>query len=286
MTDEIPEPLHRQLFSHRRYLGFYAHYAASGLLWSSVNVTSNLCYYYFSGSDNICSNAYNLVAIPFGLKLLFALLLDSYSGPFGAHLRRKFYLCSGWGMVLFLSLLLAMLCSVLSVEVWIGLSLAVQIFAVLADTCADGLCIELGQQLESPFHRGQVLSTGQRVRFLFTTVGALLQATLFNGPSSNPPDCQDAQETFGGCWSWGLDPQQYYGMLFALLFVILLPLAIFVDPTTAASSVAPLKPLTFTEHRALLWQTLCQPTTLQLLVFVSGNNLVSFLSSIVQWDVQ
>jgi hypothetical protein len=68
-----------------------------------------------------------------------------------------------------------------------------------------------------------------------------------------------------------------------------------VDPTTAdtaasssaaSSSAAPLKPLTFTEHRVLLWQTLCQPTTLQLLVFVSGNNLVSFLSSIVQWDVQ
>ena len=292
-TVATPTPLYIQLLS-QRYIAIYGHYAALGLIMSSVNLATNACYYFYDGADNICACAWSLIVIPWGLKLLYAFLIDTYSGPFGESQRRKMYLCLGWCAVLVITLVLSLCAAEISVQVWIGLCLLAQIFTVLADTTVDGLCIQLGQ-LEPLAERGQVLATGQRVKLVFVLLGAFIQAVLVNGPSCNPPHCHEDRPksgTYGGCWSWGLTLPQYYALLFCMLLLMLLPLLVFVDPTFSRpkslrpeASESPL-PVTFDDHQKLLWDTLSQPTTLFLLVFVAGNNLFSQIMSIVQWYVQ
>jgi hypothetical protein len=53
---------------------------------------------------------------------------------------------------------------------------------MIADVPADGYCVELGQ-LESEAERGQILATGQRIRFSFTVLAGAIQALLVNGKS-------------------------------------------------------------------------------------------------------
>lgn len=42
-----------------------------------------------------------------------------------------------------------------------------------------------------------------------------------NGPTTNPSDCQ---VSFNGCWAFGLTVNQYYGLLFAMIFIITIPI--------------------------------------------------------------
>lgn len=280
-----PVPLHVQLLQWK-HLAFYGHYAAVGLIMSTTDLSQNVCFYYFRGPDNVCANSWALVVIPWGLKLPYAILVDCWCGPFGETHRRKFYLCLGWGCSLAIILALALWADS-SVQAWLGLSLLSQVCAVLAVTTQDGLVIELGQ-MESPSERGTVLAMGQRVRYVATLVGSFIQAVLVNGPSCNPPNCEvdrPGGRGFGGCWSWGLTPPQYYGLVFSLLLVLLLPLNVFQDPTCRTGR-PPAVPRTLTEHRCMLWQTLSTPSTLYLLIFVAGTNLFSLLMSIVQWYLQ
>ena len=80
--------------------------------------------------------------------------------------------------------------------------------------------MELGQR-ESPEQRGQILATGQRVRFSFCILAGLIQTVLLNGPTTNDSSCP---QSVTQCWSWGLTINQYYALLFVIVLVLTIPI--------------------------------------------------------------
>ena len=134
------------------YIGLYSHYAAVGINGGIQGLCTNFCYYYFAGDNNVCANSASLIFIPWGFKVFYAMVTDSYR-PFGY--RRKSYMIAGWVGVLACTLVLACASSKLSAETWLAISLVTQAFLMLADVPADGYSVELGH-LEPIEQRGQV----------------------------------------------------------------------------------------------------------------------------------
>jgi hypothetical protein len=146
------------------------------------------------------------------------MITDSFR-PWG--LRRKPYMIIGWIGVLTCLLMLAAFSTILNAMGWILISIASMFFLMIAgefmrlaantvrfvkielcfaDVPADGYCVEIGQ-VEMPHVRGQVLATGQRIRFTCMIFAGLIQALLVNGPTTNAEGCQIS---FSHCWEWGL----------------------------------------------------------------------------------
>jgi hypothetical protein len=75
--------------------------------------------------------------------------------------------------------------------------------------------------MEPPSQRGQILATGQRLRFTFSMIAGLIQTFLLNGKSTSPSDCKIG---ISGCWSFGLTMQGYYGLLFCFTLALVLPI--------------------------------------------------------------
>jgi hypothetical protein len=145
------------------------------------------------------------------------MITDSFR-PWG--LRRKPYMIIGWIGVLTCLLMLAAFSTILNAMGWILISIASMFFLMIAgrmapsdcsalvinklllvtDVPADGYCVEIGQ-VEMPHVRGQVLATGQRIRFTFMIAAGVIQALLVNGPTTNAEGCHIS---FSDCWEWGL----------------------------------------------------------------------------------
>ena len=266
-------PLGPQMFQWN-HLGLYAHYAAVGLNGGIQGLSLNFCYFFFKGESNVCANAPSLIFIAWGFKVFYAMFTDSFR-PFG--MRRKPYMIAGWAMVLLITLIQAFASNSMNARVWLILSILTQIFLMLADVPADGYSVEMGQ-LEKEDERGQILATGQRIRFFVGIIAGIIQATLLNGPDTNHPDCPISA---GKCWSWGLTPNGYYGLLFVLLFMLCIPIYYLEEPS---AKNMPLH--TLAHHKQLLWDTLCNPTTLYLLIFVVGNGALSAMAPITQTYTQ
>jgi len=126
-------------------------------------------------------------------------------------------------------------------------------------------------QYEAEDERGMILSTGQRVRFAFSVAGSFIQTFFVNGPQTNAPDCPIAPAS---CWSWGLTPGGYYGLMFCLTFILFIPILYMKEPD---ATDIPLRSLE--HHRQDLWKTLQSRTTLYLLIFVTGTNTLSSLGA-------
>ena len=242
----------------KHYIGLYAQYAGVGLLYGSTGTLLPFCVYNFNGASNVCSNARNITTFAWNIKIFFAILTDVYR-PFG--MRRKPWMLTGWFMVLLLLLVLACGVQTMDTSVWLVVLLFIQAFVMLSDVPADGYSVELGK-LESLEQRGQILATGQRVRFTFCLVAGLIQTVLLNGPTTNDSDCPISA---GQCWSWGLNINQYYGLLFALVFVLTFPVW-FLKELDATH--IPLH--TFSHFCHEVWLTLQNLTTFYLLIFVVG----------------
>ena len=255
-------------------IGLYSHYAAVGLVYAIAGLCYNFCYYSYDGSDNVCANAQSLIFVSWGFKVFFAMISDSFR-PFGS--RRRFYMIIGWIMVVLLLALLAIFAEGLNVSAWLGISMAVQFFMMMADVPADGYSVEIGQ-LEKQNERGMVLANGQRIRFAFTVLGGLIQSVLVNGPSTNDSDCDIGIEN---CWAWGLTVGQYYMLILVIVIILVIPVLIMRE---LDCSNVPLHSLE--EHASLLWKTLENPTTLYLLIFVAGNGMFSMMAAITTTYVQ
>ena len=199
------------------YIGLYTQYAAVGLLYGSAGTLLPFCVYVFDGPANVCSNSGSIFLFPWSFKLLFAIVTDCYH-PFG--MRRKPWMLLGWICVLIVLFILAVFVQHMSAFTWLLLQLTMQAFMMFSDVPADGYSVELGK-LESPEQRGQVLATGQRIRFCFSLLAGAIQTFLLNGRSTNKANCPIA---FDECWSWGLSIQGYYGLLFAIVTVLVIPI--------------------------------------------------------------
>ena len=55
-------PLLPQMFKWN-YIGLYSHYAGVGFTGGMLAVSSNFCFYYYNGANNVCANASSLMAI-------------------------------------------------------------------------------------------------------------------------------------------------------------------------------------------------------------------------------
>jgi hypothetical protein len=175
---------------------------------------------------------------------------------------------AGFTGVLAVLLFLSIYASELSASTWITTLLAVQAFVMLSDVPADGYSVELGK-LESSEQRGQILATGQRIRFTFCILSGVIQTFLLNGPTTNQSGCPIA---FDQCWSWGLTINQYYGLLFGIVFILSIPIVWLKE-----IDVSHLPRHTFSHFVGELWQTLKNLTTLYLLIFVIGvSSLTNF----------
>ena len=270
------KPLLPQIYSWN-YVGLFAHYAGVGFTGGMLGMSSNFCFYFYKGAPNVCANAGTLIAIPWGFKIFYAIATDSFR-PYGY--RRKLYMLVGWSGVLFFTFLLSVAAAVISAHAWIGISLIIQAFLMLADVPADGYSVEIGQ-LEKPDERGQVLATGQRIRFCCTILGGLIQAFLVNGPTTNPRNCPIQASN---CWAWGFNPNEYYGFILCILFVLVVPIFFLKEPDARNIPIS-----TLADHKKDIWETMQNPTTLYLLIFVSGNNIFSTLgamsTSYIQYNV-
>lgn len=261
----------------KELVGLYCHYAAVGLNGGIQGILSNFCFFYFNGDSNVCGVAYSIVYIPWSFKLFIAMFSDSYR-PFG--LRRKPYMIVGWVGVLLITLIIGIFYTEISVNQYIILGLISQLFLMVADVSADGYSVELGQ-LEAEDQRGQILVTGQRIRFGMTLFAGIIQAVLVNGVTTNAPDCPIS---FLECWSFGLTVGQYYFLTFVVMLTLFIPILFLKEPSTKN---IPLR--NFTHHAHDLWDTLQNKTTLYLLIFVFGTNMLSSLQSVasiyLQYDV-
>jgi hypothetical protein len=242
----------------KEYIGLYCQYASIGLMYGSTGALLPFCVYTFDGESNVCANARNIVTFAWNLKVFYAMVVDSYR-PFG--LRRKPYMIAGWVFVLLLFLILAFTADKMSITGWLVTLLFTQAFAMLSDVPADGYSVELGQ-MEPPHQRGQILATGQRVRFFFCIVAGVIQTFLLNGPSTNDSDCEIS---FSQCWSWGLTINGYYGLLFSIIFLLTIP--IFWMKELDCSKI-PQHTVSHFFHE--IWLTMQNLTTFYLVIFIIG----------------
>lgn len=270
---DILQPIAPQMWKFHN-VGLYAHYGALGLLGAIAGLCYNFCYYYYDGSDNVCANSYSLIFVPWGFKIFFAMVTDSFR-PFGY--RRKSYMIVSWILVLILTLFLALTADQLNVGTWIGISLFSQFLVMVADVPADGYSVEIGQ-MESGTERGMVLANGQKIRFAFTMLGGVIQALLVNGPKTNDSDCAISIQD---CWSWGLTVRGYYAVIFVILAVLCIPILFFREVDCSDIPQHSLH-----EHAVNLWDTLQNPTTMYLLIFVLGNSMFSNMAPITTTYVQ
>lgn len=242
----------------KSYIGLYSQYAAVGLLYGSSGTLLPFCVYNFDGATNVCANARNIVFFAWSFKICFAILTDSYR-PFG--FRRKSWMIMGWSVVLLLLLVLAIAADKMSTSTWLVTLLFTQCFLMLSDVPADGYSVELGQ-LEPKEQRGQILATGQRVRFTFCIVAGFIQTFLLNGPTTNDSGCQIS---FQDCWKWGLTINQYYALLFVMVFFLTLPIIWLQE---LDDSHIPRH--SFKHFMEGIWETLQNLTTFYLIIFVIG----------------
>lgn len=178
---------------------------------------------------------------------------------------------AGWSMVLVLLLILACAADQMSVTVWLVMLLLVQGFLMLSDVPSDGYSVELGH-LEPPEQRGQILATGQRIRFSFCVLAGFLQAIFLNGPTTNDSDCEISAS---GCWEFGVTINQYYAILFVIIFFLTIPILWLKE--LDASDI----PIHTVHHFVQeIWETLQNLTTFYLIVFVIGmQSLTNFTNN-------
>lgn len=265
---------HCELFPFRHYIGLYCQYAAIGLLYGTSGALLSLCVYVYDGSPNLCANASNISFFAWSFKIVFAVITDVYR-PFG--LRRKPWMLFGWTFALLLLLVLTIVADKLDASTWLIVLLLVQFFAMFSDVPADGYSVELGQ-LEPKERRGQILATGQMIRFLFCILAGSIQSLLLNGPTTNDSECEISWDN---CWSWGLTINQYYALIFSLVFVLCIPILWLkeLDPKKIPRH-------TFRKFMSEIWGTLQNLTTLYLLIFVVGCYSLTNFKSVVNTYMQ
>ena len=252
----------------KEYIGLYCQYASIGLMYGSTGALIPFCAYTFSGPSNVCANSRNIVTFAWNLKIFYAMVVDSYR-PFG--MQRKPWMLAGWAMVLILFLVLSFTAHDMSISTCLITLLFTQAFAMLSDVPTDGYSVELGQ-LESPEQRGQILATGQRVRFAFCVVAGVIQTFLLNGPSTNDSDCDIS---FSSCLSWGLSINAYYGLLFAIIFILTIPILWLKELDATNIPQHSIKHFFYE-----IWETLQNLTTFYLVIFVIAvQALTNFINN-------
>ena len=239
-----------------------------------MGTTSVFCPYVYHGDPNVCANASNVIFFAWNFKIAYAILIDT-NRPFG--MRRRPWMIFGWVGVLVILFVLYLMGSSLQADIWLTFLLLTQVMMMFADVAADGYSVELGH-LEPPEQRGQILATGQRIRFTFCIVASLMQTFLLNGVSTGPPNCQIG---FDSCWAWGLSVDQFYGLLFFMTLILTAPVVWLQELTSTMASTHSLQ-FYFSE----IWETMQNQTFMYLMIFVVGVGALANYSIVVNYYMQ
>jgi hypothetical protein len=260
------------------YVGLYAQYAAVGLIYGGNQGTMfPFCFYVFDGASNLCANGLSISSFAWSIKIVFAVITDTHR-PFG--MRRKPWMIFGWSGVLLVLLVLACTAHDMSASQWLLALLFLQCFMMFSNVPADGMSVELSR-MESLNEKGRILATGQLVRYFFCIAAAVIQTFMLNGPSTNASFCAIS---FNGCWSWGLTINEYYWLMFVLVFALAIPICFLkeIDPTNVPQK-------TVGQYVRTIWETLQNLTTMYLLIFIVGSDtFTNFFSSVniyLQYDI-
>jgi len=106
----------------------------------------------------------------------------------------------------------------------------------------------------------------------------IIQAFFLNGPSTSQSDCNIS---FNGCWSFGLDVNGYYALLFCIIAVLIIP--VFWLKELDASRIPKHNVKHFVSE---IWETLQNLTTFYVLIFVVGSNSLTNFKSVVNVYMQ
>lgn len=260
------------------HIGLYAQYGAVGLIYGANQGTMfPFCFYVFNGASNLCANGLSISGFAWSIKILFALVTESYR-PFG--MRRRPWMIFGWLGVLIILLVLACTADKMSTTQWLITLLFLQCFMMFSDVPADGMSVELAR-LEPAGRKGQILATGQMVRYFFCIIAGCIQTFMLNGTSTNMSGCKIS---FDECWGWGLTINQYYGLMFALVFLITLPIYFLEEPDASG-----IPQRTMGEFLNSIWRTLQTLTAFRLLIFIILNdtftNIYNNVNIYLQYDI-
>jgi hypothetical protein len=102
--------------------------------------------------------------------------------------------------------------------------------------------------------------------------------SMTTGRTTNPPK---AEYGFDGVWSWGLTVSGYYGLIFALVFVLTLPILWMKEPDPALTPAVPLK-----QFLTEFWDTIQERSTLNLIIYAVGISCISNVYPIVNIYMQ
>lgn len=251
-----------------QYIGLYSQYAAVGLLYGTSGTIKIFCPYVYHGEPNVCANAVNIMFFAWSFKIVYGVITDCIH-PFGS--RRRIWMLFGWTGVLALLLVLGISPS-MNVSTWLYVLLGNQCFMMFSDVVADGYSVELGK-LESKKDRGKILSTGQMVRFGFTFLAGFIQTVFLNDQSTNAPGCPISQSNdINSCWSWGLNAQQYYLVIFAITVPLIIPVFFLKEIKLECKSK---RDRSLKHILSEVWLILQDQTTFYLMIFASGITILS-----------
>jgi MFS family permease len=257
------------------YIGLYCCYAIFGLILGGSGTWIPFCEYVYKGSSNLCANTGNIGFFAWNFKVFIAVVTDIYR-PFGY--RRKSWMLMGLSVTLALTFVLAVVPpAAMGANVWISIQFFIQIGVMFSDVPADGYSVELGQ-LESLEQRGQILVVGQKIQYVFCIVAGLIQTFMLNGTSTNGKDCSI---DFEDCWSWGLTVNQYNGLMFALIFVLVIPVLFLKE--IEHQDVPHRDGVQFLQD---LWDTMQNLATMRLTIYVLGISMLTYTYSNVNLYIQ
>jgi len=110
------------------------------------------------------------------------------------------------------------------------------------------------------------------IRFSFCVIAGFIQTFLLNGPSTNESGCEIS---FQSCWAWGLTINGYFGLLFAIVFVLAIPICWLKE---LEDTHVPRHTASFFFKE--IWLILQNMTTFYILIFILGiQTLTNFTSN-------
>lgn len=258
-------------------------YAMVGLIYGFVSnyIQIPICQYVFGpmgepgrASIQQCNISTSVSQLPWNFKVFYGFFLDRV-GFFGT--RRKGWIIFGWSSALVILACMSVFAQELAddgkMATYMFLLMAMCFFYIFSDVAGDGMTIELSK-LEAPEVRGYILTTGQLVRFVATTITNIFGILAMNGTSYYPQDRSGRQDN-DTVFPFQLEFWQVHLVLCACATPLLVAMIFLLkDPPRPAVEV---ENYSMKQVAEVLWNVMKTKIMFFLIVFALGNMAVASL---------